>query len=94
MGATLNQPEGDSEFWQKALHYHLGKYYRRAEVLELNQLRAVLFTSKDRKPFHYLVGVIADRKYINVVEVFFPHDEALNERRGSMLEALESIEVR
>ena len=31
--ATINNnPQGDSDFWQKALNFHLGRYYKEAEL--------------------------------------------------------------
>ncbi|HUV08604.1 MAG TPA: DUF4349 domain-containing protein, partial [Spirochaetia bacterium] len=72
VGTTPNTPRGDALFWQKALSFHLGKYYRTAENRDLGSIRSVLFSSKDRKPFHYLVGVVDRGDFLYVVEVFSP----------------------
>ena len=93
VGVALNQPLGDGDFWQKALDYHLKPFYRKTENLELGIFKAVLFTSKDREPFFYLVGLtrVEDRKKLIIVEVFFPDQSALDLRfeglKGSIKQA-------
>jgi len=93
VGATPNQPLGDGDFWQKALDYHLKPFYRKTEILELGIFKAVLFTSKDREPFFYLVGLTRaeDRKELIILEVFFPDQSALDLRfeglKGSIKQA-------
>jgi len=99
LGATRNSPAGDTEFWRQALAYHLGPYFRKAEELELGLVGAVLFTSKDAKPYSYLVGVVAEEgddilKEIVVVEVFFPDQNALGERLPALREAIGDMELR
>jgi len=99
LGATRNSPAGDTEFWRWALAYHLGPYFRKAEELDLGLVRAVLFTSKDAKPYAYLVGVVAEEggdilKEIVVVEVFFPDENALGERLPALREAVRDMELR
>ena len=80
-GSTANIPLGDGEFWQKALLYHLGPRYRSAEGLEKGAFRGVLFTSKDAKPYSYLVAVRVQGRLLHVFEAFFPGPEALTRRR-------------
>ena len=94
IGTVKNEPAGDSAFWQKALLYHLGKYYRQSESLELEAIKAVLFTSKDRNPFYYLVGVAADNDNIQIVEIFFPDKSALDLRLEEIKESLKGIKIK
>jgi len=94
VGATDNKPKGDADFWQEALSYHLSKYYRKAEKINLGALRSVLLTSKDKEPFSYLVGVLQRDKRLVVVEVFFPNREALDNRLSEIKGALEEFNVR
>lgn len=94
VGSTENKPKGDAVFWQEALSHHLSKYYRKSEKVNLGALRSVLFTSKDKEPFSYLVGVLQRDKRLVVVEVFFPNRQALDERFSEMRSALEEFNVR
>lgn len=91
LGATPNRPKGDAVFWQKALAFHLGPQYRQAEPLEAGAFQAVLFTSKDSKPYSYLVAVAVQGKRLIVGEAFFPDPEAADSRRDGVLAALREL---
>jgi hypothetical protein len=93
VGTTQNSPEGNNDFWQGALSYHLAPYYRSAEKVEAGKISAVFFTSKDAKPFFYLVGVHVEKKRIYVVEAFFPDEEAMKDNREIVLDALEGMKI-
>lgn len=93
LGRTRNQPRGDDSFWQKALAYHLGRFYKTVEPVELGPLRGVLLTSKDRDPFVYLVTVCVTGRDLRVLEVFFPTQAALAERLPAVRTALEALEA-
>ncbi len=88
LGTTPNRPRGDAAFWQKALVFHLGPQFRRAEELESGEFRAVLLTSKDSKPYSYLVAVAVQGKRLVVAEAFFPGQEAAEMRTEGILAAL------
>jgi hypothetical protein len=88
LGSTANTPRGDESFWQRALLYHLGPRYRKAEALEQGAFRGVLFTSKDARPYSYLVAVRAQGEQLQVFEAFFPDAEALDRRLPTVREAL------
>lgn len=81
IGTTPNDPRGDSAFWQQALLVHLKPRYQKAEAIDSGPLKAVLFTSRDRKPFLYLVAglPLKDAGSLVVFEVYFP-DEAARAR--------------
>ena len=94
IGSTRNQPQGDEEFWQRALIHHLQPFYKEAEPVEAGSLRGVLFTSKDRNPYAYLVAVRTERGSLYVLEVFFPDLEARDRHLEGIRESMESMEVR
>jgi hypothetical protein len=73
--------------------YHLKSYYGEYEELEADQVRAVLFRSKDSQPFHYLVGVHVKGRRIYVIEIFFPDGSALESRRRTMIKSLEGMKI-
>jgi hypothetical protein len=94
IGSTRNQPHGDEEFWQQALIHHLQPFYKQADPLEAGSLKGVLFTSKDRNPYAYLVAVSVKGGRLYVIEVFFPDLEAKERHLKGIREALDSLEVR
>ena len=71
-----NHPEGDSLFWQRALHFHMKDYYESAETLTIpmgnKEFLAVRFISRDREPFSYTVGILADGSKLHILEIFTP----------------------
>jgi hypothetical protein len=85
-GTTSNSPRADEEFWQKALLFHLGPRYRRAEALEQGEFRGAV-TSKDARPYS-LVAVRVQGELLYVFEAFFPDPEALGRRLATVQEAL------
>jgi hypothetical protein len=94
LGTTPNRPKGDAAFWQKALTFHLGPQYRKAEPLEAGAFRAVLLTSKDSKPYTYLVAVAVQGNRLVVAEAFFPDQEAAGRRLDGVLAALRQLELK
>ncbi len=71
-----NRPQGDALFWQEALLFHMQKFYANARPLNIpigeKEFRAVRFTSRDREPFAYTVGVLADGDDLHIIEIFTP----------------------
>jgi len=94
LGGPRHSPRGDEAFWQKALAHHLGRGYRKAEPLDSGDFRGVLYTSKDSKPYSYLVAVRVWRKQLLVLEAFFPDAAALEKRLEAVLAALTGLEVK
>ncbi|MBN2322327.1 MAG: DUF4349 domain-containing protein [Spirochaetes bacterium] len=94
LGSVPNLPSGDSLFWQRALEYHLEPFYAETEKRTLGGVECVLFKSKDRKPFYYLVGVIAEGKRLYVAETFFPTEEAFKKEYGGISGTISAFEVR
>ena len=76
VSSVKNNPLGDSAFWQKALYHHLKDYYASAELKDLSfggkEMSGVEFISKDREPFRYFCGLVADNKRLHIVEIFSP----------------------
>ena len=94
MGTVANDPAGDEIFWRDALEYHLSPFYAEAEEADTGTegFKAVLFTSKDREPYYYLVGVYVEDRKIHVAEVFFPGRESFDESFEPLLRVLASTE--
>jgi hypothetical protein len=91
VGAVENEPEGDTAFWQKALSFHLGRFYLVEEELEAGAFSGVLFASKGAERFFYLVAVRASGDEITVAEAFFPSAEARGRRLGEVNAALSEV---
>jgi hypothetical protein len=79
-GTVNNFPRGDRYFWQHALSHHLAPFYKITESIELGNVSAVLFTSKDPQPFYYLVGVVVKDKKLHVIEILFPDPETYEKK--------------
>lgn len=94
IGTTHNEPAGDSGFWQKALSYYLSDYYKETEELELGEVKGIIFTSKDTKPFYYLAGVVSKKDTLYIIEVFFPDKAALDKRLDGIKKSLGGFSVR
>lgn len=94
IGTVPNLPDGDSLFWRKALGYHLEQFYRRSEALSAGSAECVLFTSKDREPFYYLVGVVTEKRTLLVIEAFFPSEDSFGKRYEEIARSIEDLEVR
>lgn len=91
---TENQPEGDNIFWQKAISYHLGPFYKSTEIFDSGDIKSVLFESKDNMPFYYLVSANVQEDTIYVIEVFFPSGESLEKNLDSLKNSIRSFEVK
>ena len=94
IGTVPNLPDGDSLFWRKALGYHLEQFYRKSEALSAGSAECVLFTSKDREPFYYLIGVVAEKRTLLVIEAFFPSQHSFGKRYEEIERSIEDLEVR
>ena len=76
IASTKNRPMGDADFWQKAVEYHLARFYKKTQFLDLGSFKAIEFKSKDADPFYYLVGMFVNGKTIFICEVLFPNQAA------------------
>ncbi|MBN1411355.1 MAG: DUF4349 domain-containing protein [Spirochaetales bacterium] len=94
IGTVENKPEGDGKFWQKALQYHLGKFYRESELFDTEQINGILFTSKDVSPFEYFAGVTVVGDYLFVMEILFPDQKTFDGKWEKIKSALEEYKAR
>ncbi|MBN2444698.1 MAG: DUF4349 domain-containing protein [Spirochaetales bacterium] len=94
IASTKNTPRGDSEFWQKAVEYHLSRFYKGTEFLDLGVFKAVEFTSKDAEPFTYIVGVFVRKDTIFVCEVLFPNRKTYSEWGDEVKEYITGSTIR
>lgn len=95
LGTVKNDPRGDSLFWQRALSYHLGPRYRKAETIDLDPVSLVLFTSKKTDPYYYLVGAmpLQEEPTLVVFEAYFPDEQALEQHYQDILEAFGEVQI-
>lgn len=87
LGTVNNDPEGDSVFWQKALAHYSGPLYTSAKETDLGNFKAVIFTSKDREPYVYLVGVQSSGRDLQIAEVFFPTVDIYTRGAAAIMDA-------
>ncbi len=88
VGTLENIPRGDSEFWQRALLFHLEPYYASVEPFSFDHLKGIVLESKDGDPFYYAVGAGVVRNRLYVVEVFFPDRKVYQEKKGTIMDSL------
>jgi len=93
IGKTDNRPEGDLLFWQKALSYHLSPFYKNTVLMDIDTVKTVLFESKDKNSYFYLVGIYLKNEFIYVLEVFFPHKDSVDENLEGIKDSLRSFEI-
>lgn len=91
LGAVMNDPRGDTPFWQEALRASLGDLYTVVRELEAGELSGALFEAKTAQPFSYAVLVRADDDEILVAEAFFPDTEVRQERLAEILDAFREV---
>lgn len=89
IGATENQPAGDTEFWSEALALHLGPLYSDVREKNAGEFRGALFRSGGSGSFSYLVMIRAEGDELIVAEVFFPDSAAEESRIDSVLASIE-----
>jgi hypothetical protein len=94
IGTTNNLPRGDETFWQKALEFHLQKFYRQTEPFSLGQVKGVILKSKDGKPFYYLVGVVVRADKLFVIEAFFPDQDVYNQKYPGLENAIKDFRIK
>lgn len=92
VGAVENEPLGTTEFWSSAVAFHLADFYRASQSLEAGEFSGVIFESKDRPSYSYLVAVRAIDKQIIVAETFFPDQESRSEYLSAILGRLSEVE--
>ena len=84
-GRLENQPRGDTDFWLSALKQRLADEFGSAEVIEKGSYKLLKLVDRAEDPYTYIIGVRADGKFLNVVEIYFPsaaqekrHNEAID----------------
>ena len=68
----LNNPKGNTDFWFEAIRYRLEPEFTKSEVKQLGNFKVLRLVQGDEQSYIYLVGVHADEKWIELVEVYFP----------------------
>jgi hypothetical protein len=94
VSSVENSPEGTDQFWQEALGFHLSKKFAGAEKRDIGEYSGVMLESKDPDPYFYYVGVKAEKKYIHLLELFFPGRESLEYYEETMNALGEGVSVR
>lgn len=88
-GGRPNEPAGDAVFWSEALAFHLGDFYRSTDPVDAGAYSGVVFESRDREPYFYLVAIAPRGDELLVVEAFFPTLAARDEHLEPISRMLE-----
>jgi hypothetical protein len=89
-----NKPRGDGPFWQEALSFHLAPRFAEVMPREFGEIRGVLLTSKDPRPYYYVVGVKPDKRKLHVLEIFFPGEDVFEQHYPAAAEAVEELTIK
>ena len=77
IGTVRNVPEGDTEFWQKALLNYMSRFYSRSDSIDIGNIRGVLFYQESRLKYRYFAGTSIKGPLLYIIEVFYPDEEKL-----------------
>ncbi len=94
IGSVRNQPEGDTEFWQKALVFYMERYYSRSEISDSGNVRGVVFSPKAGDSYRYFTGTYIRGPLLYIIEVFYPDEESFTKHKDGVDEALEKMRIR
>lgn len=94
ISTIANKPRGDAGFWQQALEYHLSPRFAKTVPEEYGGISGVVLTSKDVKPYIYIVGVKPDGRKLHIIEVFFPSAGLYSDHYEAVAESLREITVK
>ncbi|MBN1649189.1 MAG: DUF4349 domain-containing protein [Spirochaetales bacterium] len=92
IGTVRNFPEGDNDFWQQALEFHLGPLYKSVEKTGLGTFSGVLLPSRDRDPYYYLVAVRVKKNKIQVLEILFPDKSKKESLYDDLVQRIQEVE--
>jgi hypothetical protein len=92
LGATANEPRGDTEFWAEALAHHLAPRYVHSR-LEAGRFQGVRLESRGADSYVYGVLVAVRDEEIIVGEVFVPSTQGAVEHVEALLSALREVEL-
>lgn len=86
-GRIPNDPEGDTDYWMAAIRERLEPEFTGAEVTRVGAFAVLrLLEPGTDAPYRYLVGVRADGRWLELVEVYYPGQEQ-EERYGEAVRA-------
>ncbi len=94
IGTVKNKPEGDPEFWQKALVYHTAGKYSSYETVDLSSVKGVLFTSRGRSGFKYYAGTVVKGPLLYIIEIFYPDNGGYVKYSEKISKAFEGLHIK
>jgi len=93
-GRVDNEPLGDNDFWAKAVEHEMeGRDEELVESGTAGSLAFRVFRDRDVPCRYYLVGVVAKKDKLYVVEVFSPNEGAYTKHKDDVKKALGSFRV-
>lgn len=83
-----NEPIGDSAFWAEALRTRLAPEFSDGEIRTVGEFQVLrLVEPGNPSPYVYIVGVRAEGKHLDLVEIYYP-STATEERYGAAVNAV------
>ncbi len=73
----INSPQGDTNFWLKAIKERLAPHYGSAESFEAGQFKVLRLMDGEGTidNYRYLIAIHADGDELNIVEIYYPTAE-------------------
>jgi len=86
-GELENQPRGDTDFWLSAIQERLADEFGSAEIIEKGSFKLLRLVDREEDPYTYIIGVRADGKTLDLVEIYYP-SAAQEDRHGEAILAV------
>jgi hypothetical protein len=83
-GQLENQPRGDTDFWLSAIEQRLADEFGSAEVIEKGNFKLLRLVDREDDPYTYIIGVRADGKNLDLVEIYYP-SSSQEQRHGEAI---------
>jgi hypothetical protein len=89
-----NKPEGDGEFWRKALVFSLSPFYESCESVDFGGIKGAIFKSTDQDPFYMFVGVSVMGDRLFVIKALFPTQDQYDKEFADVGSVIEKMEMK
>ena len=94
IGSVKNIPEGDTDFWQKALIYYLSRFYSKSEKADCGEVKGAVFHSKGNSRYLFFTGTYTKGPLLYVIEIYYPDETGYEKYSGGIKKSLENLRVR
>ncbi len=94
IGSVKNNPEGDTDFWQKALIFYLSRFYSKSEKADFGEVKGAEFYPKGNSRYIYFAGTYTKGPLLYVIEIYYPNEKGYEKYREGLKKSLENLRVK